>query len=448
MSFVSRIRSLPTKSLLLGILVVSFFITLSYAFYFRIHPVVDAQAYDQIAMNLLQGCGFKEDCSNNFLHDPAITRAGPAYEFFLAGIYYIFGHQYEVVWIIQALLHVLTAYMLYLSAKRLFVEKGEKIGLIAAAIIAFHPDLIEIAAMLMTETFYLFFVSLFIYLFARVYRDPANSFLSIVLGVITGLAILSRPPVMLFVPVVLYLYFTKKLLRQGLVFCVFLLLTLTPWTIRNYRVFDTFIPTTLIGEYNLWVGNTLESDGGQLSEGFNPVTHYGEFYGFATLKDEAKRQFFDFVFTHPGRFIELCVIRFMTYFSLIRPMGFWFYQTGISQATFVAVSGISIAALFILGFAGLVQLFREKKALYYYVIVLTLTAPILLIPTVVQSRYRFQIYPFLALSAAYLLARYTGERKSARSAIIMTMVVLGIITLCDVFIFRESIIEHINILFP
>ncbi len=450
MSFISRIRSLSPRSLLLGILLTSFLITVVYAFYFRIHPVVDAQAYDQIAVNLINGCGFREDCSRDFLHDPAITRAGPAYEFFLAGIYRLFGQHYEIVWIIQAFLHVLTAYLLYLSAKRLFPEIGEKAGLIAAAVIAFHPDLIEIAAMLMTETLYLFLITLTLYLFILMYQDSEKWILSCMLGCITGVAILSRPPVLLFVPIILLVYLFRKHYRQGLFFLLVLIAVLTPWTMRNYRVFHTFIPTTLIGEYNLWVGNTLESNGGQLSHGFNPVTTYGETYGYSGLKQEAKHQFWQFIFTHPVRFIQLCIIRFVTYFSLIRPMGFWFYQTGISQIVFVVLSGFATVFLFVSGFGGMYALLKQKKGLYNYFIAFALTAPVVLIPTVVQSRYRFQIYPFLALSAGYLIARYrTHEIPTAhtRRILILSMIVLGIISFIDIILFRHTIFEHLHTLF-
>ena len=84
-------------------------------------------------------------------------------------------------------------------------------------------------------------------------------------------------------------------------------------------------------------------------------------------------------------------------------MGFWFYQTGLSQLVFVASSAISITILFISGFSGMILSWLDKNKLVNYLIVFALTSPLVLIPTVVQSRYRFQIYPFLAIFGGYFL---------------------------------------------
>ena len=70
-------------------------LSLVYSFYFKIAPVVDARVYDTIAVNILEGGAYKEDLSKSYEFDTAIIRVGPGYEFFLAGIYYLFGHHYE-----------------------------------------------------------------------------------------------------------------------------------------------------------------------------------------------------------------------------------------------------------------------------------------------------------------------------------------------------------------
>src|SRR3990167_2403997 len=94
-----------------------FVVTLAYSLYHQIKPMVDARAYDTIAVNLTEGFGFREDRNTDYKFDYSIARAGPAYEFFLAGIYQLFGHQYAAVWAIQALLHALSAVLLWHSSK-------------------------------------------------------------------------------------------------------------------------------------------------------------------------------------------------------------------------------------------------------------------------------------------------------------------------------------------
>lgn len=429
-----------------AILLIVFFslvVSLLYSFAYRIEPSVDARAYDTIALNLLSGNGFKEYANLSYDFDPAMLRAGPGYEFFLAGIYWVFGHHYEMVWIIHAFLHALTAGLVYACARLIFSEQSEKIGLIAAALIGFHPDLIEISAMLMTETLYLFLTVAVLFVFLKSYKQVNQSGVALGLGALTGLAILTRPPLLLFVLIIAFLYIHKRAWNSLILFGVGLVAALAPWIIRNYAVYGQLIITTLIGPFNLWVGNTLVSDGGQLAGGFNPVTTFVAEQGIYGLSDRATHEFLLFLREHPLVFIELCLIRAIRYFSLIRPMGFWFYQTGWPQLVFVFTSALGIAVLFVSGLAGLISIVKKRKELYWYLVAFTLSAPLLLLPTVVQSRYRFQIYPFLAILGGYAWMEWKKNQDNKR-AWIGVIVFLLAISLIDLLLFLPVVLDRIK----
>ena len=81
-------------------------ISASYSFYYRVMPWADAQGYDQIALNLVGGYGYveKQEFAITPEKDEALIRVGPGYQFFLAAIYFLFGHHYFIVWLLQALL--------------------------------------------------------------------------------------------------------------------------------------------------------------------------------------------------------------------------------------------------------------------------------------------------------------------------------------------------------
>ena len=439
-----KVFSFLRKHLLVIIVALSFLASVFYSFAYQIRPVIDAQAYDKIAINLLEGRGFKEEADKSYEFDLAIVRAGPAYEFFLAGVYAVFGHHYEIVWILQALLHAFSAYLIFLSCREIFKEKGDVIGLIAATLFGLHPDLIEISAMLMTETTYLFLIVLVIWLFIKLCQKPERTRYSVFLSFATGLAILSRPQVILFIPIILVFYILNKKYKQGAVFLAFLILTLLPWVIRNYLIYHQFILTTLIGEYNLWVGNTLLANGGQISGGYNPLTSYTDSYGFFSLKQKAGQEFFLFIINYPLVFVKLCFLRVIRYFSLIRPMGFWFYQTGLPQLFFVASSFVSISVLFISGFSGMLLSFLEKNKLTRYLIAFAVTSPLVLIPTVVQSRYRFQIYPFLAIFGGYVLVALFTQRTIVKKILIMVGMALIIVSLVDTVYFWPTVVTRLR----
>jgi 4-amino-4-deoxy-L-arabinose transferase-like glycosyltransferase len=278
-------------------------VTLAYSFYFRIHPVVDAKAYDNIAQNLLTGNGFIENADINIIFDRAITRVGPLYQFVLAGIYTIFGHNFEPVWFLQALLHVASAYFVYLTTKIIFTEneKKEKIALISTAIFAFFPDFIEISAMLMTETVYIFFWCLMIWYFFKIISEMGqNKKITLKvfgLGVVSGLAVLARPPVLFVLPAIFVYFLARKKYVLSVIFFLTLALVFMPWTVRNYMVYQKVMPVGAAGAWNFWIGNHVGGTGEQ--EETPEMREYLEKYGVISLQDESVRQFKKFVAEHP-----------------------------------------------------------------------------------------------------------------------------------------------------
>jgi len=202
--------------------------------------------------------------------------------------------------------------------------------------------------------------------------------------------------------------------------------------------------TDLAGSVNIWLGNTLQSTGGQFTDSFNPANDYARTHGFFSLKEKAKHELWFFILVHPFIFIKLCLWRAVRFFSLIRPMGFWFYQSGLKQMLFVASSLLAIAALFISGFSGMLLSLKEKKSVFYYLIFFALTTPFILIMTVVQSRYRFQIYPFLAIFGGYLIYKYIWERdRAVKNSLWIAGGFLALLTSVDIVFSFTTVAERI-----
>lgn len=396
--------------LLIFILVVSFCVCSAYAFYFRITPAVDARAYDVIAQNIVSGAGYREEPEKDISQDFAIARVGPLYEYFLAGLYKVFGHNYGPVWLAQALLHALSAWLLYLASCLIFADSGyrRRLALWAAAIFAFYPDLIEISAMLLTETLYLFLVCLLIYLFF-LYRDKNKFWLAPVLGLAAGLATLSRPPVLFLIPVFLFYFWRKRLGRPAVLFLIALFLVFIPWTARNYQVYGEIMPFGAAGNYNFWIGNWHGGNGEQ-----NPQPFHSAFTATHDIKEingESLRQFGSFLREHPAEFLKLTALRVSKYFSVIRPMGFWFYQSGLGQALFVFSSAAASVFLFVLSLGGVIRAAASKEKNLYYLLAFAFFTPLIIFVTVVETRYRFQIYPMLSIFAGYYISDFFKTRR-------------------------------------
>lgn len=427
------------NKIIIFVVVLSIFICISYSFYFHIRPIVDAAAYDKIAVNLVLGNGYREQIALPLTNDTAMVRAGPLYNFFLAGIYFAFGHRYGVVWIIQALLHGLTALFIYLICKNIFEHKGEIIGIIAAVLFAFHPDLIEISAMLMTETLYLFLTVITISLFVYLYKKPTY-LTAAFLGLSFGLAYLTRQTVIFFIPIFLYFFYRQKLLKYFLIFVFASIFILIPWVVRNYIVYQKFIPATVNGGYNLWIGNRLGSDGEQAMP--KDVNDYIANNGAIEGSEKGKSEFYKFVWNHPLEFVKLCFLRTMKYFSLIRPMGFWFYQQGLGQFIFILSSAVYSAILFMLGLAGILLSLKAKNKFLYYLLAFTICAPTPIILTVVETRYRFQIYPFLAIFAGFYLIKFLRKGPFYQKAVFVSLAILILNSSIDALLSFEKIKER------
>jgi len=441
------ITIIKNNKLLVFILLSSFILSLVYSFHFKINPEVDAGAYDEIGWNIAQGIGYRSSPEIEASLDQSIMRVGPLYEFFLAIIYYIFGHSYKAVWIMQALLHTISALLIYLTCLIIFKEPENKktIALMASAIFAFYPDLVEISAMLLTETLYLFLFCLAIYFFFK-YFHIINTWTAIMIGIIFGLATLARPPVLFLIPVIIFYYYKKSKIIPAALFIITLLLVFTPWAVRNYIIYDKFMPFGASGAYNLWIGNYHGGNGEQ--EPTREMVDYANKYGMAEIPAESMRQFKKFIITYPEEFIKLTILRINKYFSIIRPMGFWFYQTGWSQFIFILSSGLASVVLFVFGLAGLIQAIKIKNKQLTYLIWLTTITPLILFVTVIETRYRFQIYPMLAIFAGYFIMEMHIQKKIFKNKILwLAFVIIFINGFIDLILSFDRLQERLDLFF-
>lgn len=94
------------------------------------HPTDDTADYDEIALNLLSGEGFvsRENWYGFEMH----SWRAPAYPFFLAAIYGVFGYGHTVAMVIQALIGAATAVVVYGIGRQLHPPSALLAGLLAS----------------------------------------------------------------------------------------------------------------------------------------------------------------------------------------------------------------------------------------------------------------------------------------------------------------------------
>lgn len=380
----------------------TFVAPLAYSFYFRIPPLVDARAYDRISWNLAQGLGYREKVGIDLLYDNSIIRVGPGYEFFLAALYWIFGHHAAVVWVLQAALLAGSAFLIYLVSKKVFQSVWhESIGLVSAALIGFSPDLITMSAMLMTETLAIFLATLSLYLFFR-YTDYPTLGNVMLFGFVSGAAALVRTPLLLLlIPTAGFIILQRRYKDVALLIVV-LVVMFAPWTIRNYQAFGVFLPTNAASGVNMLAGNHPGASGEQ--EPYEVLARYAVEYDYIEANQRANADARTFIFWHPFEYIILTLKRISIYFSFARPTGFWFHLHGFSKAATLVLSVIYSIILFTFGFFGVARLKympKENRTKARLLLTMLIMMPLAVVGIIVETRYRFLSYPFFALFAGY-----------------------------------------------
>lgn len=427
------------------ILLLGFIATVSYAFYFHIRPSVDAKAYDSIAWSLVQGTGYTE--TTNPLPDSAIGRLGPGYEFFLAAIYWVFGHKLWVVWIIQSILHTASAFIVYRLIRRLnFEGNAEKFAILGAGSYIFFIDLLEFPAMLLTETLYLFLVLSGIYFALSMWERPALKDVLATSAIFTS-ALLVRPPVTILMLAAIGFLMYRRLWRYAAIFTVTAVIILTPWTVRNYLKYERFIVTSAILGYDVWVGNSPESKYiGELTA-TEEIDRYTAEEGLFAANERGTREVLNLAFKHPWEFIKLQLVKTSIYFSAARPAAFWFHLSGTSQLLTIIFSSSFAFVIFTFGLSGLWLYIKKRDLISRFIVLAALAAPAGIIWIVAETRYRYQIYPMMIILGVLFLAESLKDWRKYKNTIIAAALTIGANTAFDAITNIPRVFERFQRLF-
>lgn len=396
---------------LVALFFAAFLFSIFYAFWFKVPLAVDAKAYNSIAWNLADGYGYREDRNLSYEQDYALGRAGPGYEFLLAGIYLLFGR--PVFWpviVLQSAFHVLSGVFIVLIYFELFGKREVGKPLFAGlSLFLFHPDLVQTNGMLLTEPLFIFLISAASYFIFRFFKRCGNSLVGLVLpAVLVSFAVLVRPVAFLFFLIFAVSLLYKKYWKQAiLVFCI-LAVIVGPWVFRNY-LRHKILFTNATGGMELWV-SVLPDSAGE----FYPteeVSGYFEKNGLFKTAQRGKEEFKKFIFAHPGRFVLRQFEKTSTYFSMLRTSGFWLYLSGAHQKIVIFSSAVFNAVLFSLGLAGLYLIFKKRGFLSNQFLLMAASIPVAVIPVVVTGRYRYPLLVFLAVSAIFALETIWKNKK-------------------------------------
>tara|TARA_R110002095_G_scaffold72727_6_gene61874 strand:+ start:1722 stop:3104 length:1383 start_codon:yes stop_codon:yes gene_type:complete len=392
----------------------------------------DRDAYIAIARNLAAGHGYTSSPQEPVIQPTAFRP--PLYPVMLSVIYF-FKAAPLGVGIVQIILGVLTVWLTWKTGKQLQMKSA---ALLAAAIVASDPILLQYTSYAMTEVLAAFFTSLLIYLLVSGFAvesvrhtEPALIPRSFWTGFVWGLAILCRPTYLAFFGIWITVRFIGSLLdrlrvlkpasfkkyewSQGSYLAAGILLAVSPWLIRNLIVFHAPILSTTHGGYTLLLGNNpvfykevVQQPWGTVWSGESLNTWQQSLeqqisQEIPLIETEQERDRWMYqrakqnIAAQPDLFVQACLLRFKRFWN-IAPLT-------SSTLTSVPMIGWSIAAYYTIvligGVGGILMVFWNKERKWEPLIWLIFSFTVVHLFYWTNMRMRAPLVPAIALLSIY-----------------------------------------------
>ena len=423
--------SRANRKFLLGIIVIAVILRVGTIALFHPPLISDDRDYDAIARSLAQGDGFTLD------GNPTAYRL-PGYPLLLAATYAVFGDSKMPIRMVQVIADVISCLLLFSIGKKMF---SEKVGLLAAAILALFPIQVLYVSHLMTETIFTTILLLIVWVVVEENEShgPAQC---IILGVLTGLGMLMRTTVAL-IPIVIFLYRWKNgvpfktNVRSLAILAATALITVSPWLVRNYAEFHKASFTSNAG-VNFWMGNHSGASGAySFPKENNPLMTVADDFDRSDLGFKLG---VEFIRTHPLESVIIEGKKFAHFFAA----DYWLLMTMESKsewasaqnaaAVFARLSIVDIvilhlpyAAVLLLGTFGLICSARKDEKIFFFLRALLLYWLAVHLVFYADARYRFPIVPIFILAAAYgwyILREKTFQRTKMRLLVLTLLCLL------------------------
>jgi 4-amino-4-deoxy-L-arabinose transferase-like glycosyltransferase len=224
--------------------------------------------YGEIAKNIIHGNGYSlfyfngNELEHKYSPGTEILPSAympPGYVVFLLPFMLVndLATRNILILIIQTIISIGSICLIYIFTKKYFSEIS---ALIAIVIVSFLPEFIYSVTSYTPTVIYHFLVILLILLFKDYHANPQYMKL-ILIGLISCTLIYFRSEFLLAIILFLFPFIMRKKFIQSSVILLVILFLMLPWVVRNYQVFNEFVPLTTSGGLNFYRGNNAEGLG-------------------------------------------------------------------------------------------------------------------------------------------------------------------------------------------
>ena len=398
----------------------------------------DAGFYNRLAVDILEGRS-----AVSYERETQRTAIEPLYPYFLAGIYSVFGKNYNTVIFAQLFFYCLVILVVYLIAKRV-VE--EKLAFLTAVLVALFYPLVEWVGILNREMLFIFFLIFFVYCLYKA-RDTLKLQWFIFAGIACASASLTNK-IIQFIPLFIIFgfwavfgkaIFQRRVIIKTTLFFVIAFILPTIFFLSNNLQRESFNATSSIflsrkaqlmrdasGQYlDHFVGLTL---GYYFSEKINPNVRYKLFIDdikaaddfvkmresgdtYQKIADEIFSREYNYLLVNPHKFLAATFLDFLQFNGpmIVNPLTL---AIGPMQNLFIKgthpeippagkVAILIILRLFYWMFVwfviyGLVKAVREWRK-FIWILLIILYFNLVYSAVFGLPRYAIPIYPFYIL---------------------------------------------------
>lgn len=363
----------------------------------------------RIGRSLALGQGF----SNPFSETTGATAwESPLYPFLIAGVFKVFGIYTQTSAIallaINSIFSALTCIPIFLIGQRCF---GSTVAKCSAWLWAVLPFIMYWSTRWVWETSLAALVLTVIFWLTLTLEEWEGLGAWIAFGLLWGVAALVNTSLVAFLPASgLWVWYHSskrgksvfgRVATSGAVF----LLCIAPWLTRNYEVFGKLIFIRSNFGAELRIGNGPNADG-TWQEYLHPTQNVYEMRRYRELGElgyvaARKREAMDFIRGNFGRFLWLCLKRFVYYWGGV-PRAAGGFALAFGKFLFLASS--------VLGLWGLGRAVRQRKCGAGLFLWLILCYPAIFYVVFPHPRYRHPIEPELLILIVYVFCQ-AGQRR-------------------------------------
>ncbi|MBI5245170.1 MAG: glycosyltransferase family 39 protein [Elusimicrobia bacterium] len=363
--------------------------------------VPDYDRYHRLAISLLQHGSLLDD-------DGAMTAMRePGYPFVLAGLYAVAGPRYWAVCLLHAVLGALTALLVFKLGLRVF---GPFTAWLAAAMAAFHPQLLYYSALPRRETFQALLLAASAWALLDACEKPGRGrvLLAAFLWALNPLTNSAFLPAGLGAAAALVLIGRRRGLRTAGAAALFLAVFMglyALWPLRNFGVFHRFIPGITGGGNHIYIGLAVPDDIAGTPEEQKIILSDPVIIEAGRLAEDQKDAVFyrgaaQWIRAHPALFVGRMWGSFVKLWRLYPyPRDY-----GMNYRLIKWVSLLSDGWIIPLGLAGLLLAGRRYPETDLFNLTLaSVTLTYMVFWSII--RYRVPLMPFVFVYAAYAVRR-------------------------------------------